>query len=279
MAIVDVYDALTDERPYKKAFSHEKSIDIIRQEKGEHFDPLIAEVFLAHEKEFENVKSHKTYAGMSGVFQSSRDLSSTLTAVSNMVGIKGSAHMGNMRHYLKTFLNALAGHDEYKNEVSEWDIDFFLISAHLYDVGKIAINSGILNKSGMLTEDEYEEVRGHTHFGVKIIRQIGDNVGDDSLLHHAEVLAGCHHEKWDGTGYPCGLKGEEIPLQGRIMAIVDVYDALTTDRPHRKKKTHKESVEIVRNSSETHFDPALVEVFLECEKEFDRIGKAGLEER
>jgi putative two-component system response regulator len=270
MAIVDVYDALTDERPYKKAFSHEQSVEIIRQEKGEHFDPLIAEVFLTHEEKFENAKSNKTYAGLSGFFQSSHDLSSTLTAVSNIVGIKGSAHLENMRHYLKIFLNALSNHEEYKNEVSGWDIDFFLISAHLYDVGKIAVNSGILNKSGILTEDEYEEVRGHAHFGVKIIRQIGDNVGNDSLLYHAEVLAGCHHEKWDGTGYPRGLKGTDIPLQGRIMAIVDVYDALTTDRPHRKKKTHKEAVEIVRNSSGTHFDPALVEVFLECEREFDR---------
>jgi len=273
MAIVDVYDALTDERPYKKAFPHEKAIEIIREEKGEHFDPLIAEVFLIHEKEFENAKSGKMCINLDNVYQSSQNISSILMAVSNMAATKGGVHMENMRHYLKIFLNALSSHEKYRNEISGWDIEFFLLSAHLYDVGKIAVNKNILNKAGALTENEYEKVRRHTDFGVKVIQQIGDHVSDSSLLHHAEILASCHHEKWDGTGYPRGLEGKDIPLQGRIMAIVDVYDALTTDRPHRKKKTHREAVEIIRNSSGTHFDPDLVEAFLECEKEFGKIEK------
>jgi len=94
------------------------------------------------------------------------------------------------------------------------------------------------------------------------------------LLRHAEVLAKTHHEKWDGTGYPKGLKGKEIPLQGRIMTIVDVYNALTNNRPHRCMYNHKEAVDIVKSLSGTQFDPDLVEVFLEHEDEFERAGVA-----
>jgi putative two-component system response regulator len=92
-----------------------------------------------------------------------------------------------------------------------------------------------------------------------------------NLLSHAEALAGSHHERWDGSGYPHGLKGSGIPLQGRIMAVVDVYDALTSNRPHRKKKTHEEAIEIIKNGSGSHFDPEIVNTFLENEGMFREI--------
>jgi len=91
------------------------------------------------------------------------------------------------------------------------------------------------------------------------------------MLYHAEVMARNHHERWDGSGYPLGLKGEQIPLQGRIMAIIDVYDALTKNRPHRDMMPHKQALSIIEGCSGTHFDPALVEVFLSCEKDLERI--------
>ena len=275
MAIVDVYDALTNERPYKKSFSHEKSVEIIRDSIGTHFDPLIGEVFLKHEKDFEAAKSGKTPHGTAGGLLFSHNLTSTIMLVSNIMDVKGEAtdgHTKNMQLYLNIFLDALLKHDSYKDEVAGWDLDFFLLSAQLHDVGKIAVNNNILNKTSELTEEEFEKVKAHADFGIKIIQQIGGNVGDMNLLHHAEILAGSHHEKWDGTGYPLGLQGKNIPLQGRIMAIVDVYEALINDRPHRPKKTHKESVEIIRNCAGTHFDPELVDVFLECENEFEKVG-------
>jgi len=142
----------------------------------------------------------------------------------------------------------------------------------LHDVGKIAVADRVLNKAKELTDEEYEKIKGHADFGVKIIQKVKENVENGNLLYHAEALTGSHYEKWDGSGYPRGLKGEEIPLQGRIMAIVDVYDALTTDRPHRAKKTHEEAVEIIGNSGGTQFDPDLVDVFLENEKEFETAG-------
>jgi putative two-component system response regulator len=95
-----------------------------------------------------------------------------------------------------------------------------------------------------------------------------EDMGDEAQLYHAEALVGSHHEKWDGSGYPHGLKGEDIPLQGRIMAIIDVYDALTNNRPYRHMLPHHEAVSIIKALSGSHFDPRLVEVFLAHEKEF-----------
>ena len=176
-----------------------------------------------------------------------------------------------MRRYLEIFLNASSKHESYNAEVSGWDIELFLISGQLHDVGKMAVNIDILNKAEKLTEDEFENVKTHADFGVKIIRRIKENVDNSSLLYHAEALAGSHHEKWDGTGYTLRLKGKDIPLQGRIMAIVDVYDALVNDRPHREKKTHSEAVEIIKSGGGIHFDPELIEIFLEIEKEFESV--------
>jgi putative two-component system response regulator len=163
---------------------------------------------------------------------------------------------------------------KYAEEISSWDIELFLMSAQLHDVGKIAVADNILSKAEKLTDEEYENVKDHAKHGVEIIRQLKGSVDNEMLLYHAETLAGNHHEKWDGTGYPLGLKGGEIPLQGRLMAIVDVYDALTTDRSHRDKLSHKDAVLIIRNGSGTFFDPGLVKIFLGCEKDFEGVWTA-----
>ena len=266
MAIVDVYDALTDERPYKKAFSHEKSLDIIREGKGTHFDPLITDVFLMHEKEFEIYKTQKrsNYSQHGMMYP-------TMGVVSNIMGTRDGMrqnHAERLLHYLEIFLDALLSNEKYKAEVSSWDKDIFLLSAQMHDFGKIVVADSILNKSNELTDEEFESIKTHTDFGVKIIQQVKEKVENGDLLRYAEALTGNHHEKWDGTGYPNGLKGEAIPLEGRIMAIVDVYNALTTDRPHRERKTHKEAIEIIMESSGTYFDPGLVGIFLDFEKDF-----------
>ena len=277
MAIVDVYDALTNDRPYKKAFTHEDSVRIIKNWSGTYFDPLIDEVFLKHEKEFKSVTADTDKSIAYGSTRTAEDLNSTFKIVANLVDIRGGSEKGQterMRRYLEVFIGALLTHDKFREEVSSWNIEIFLMSAQLQDVGKIAIADSLLHKTGRLTDDEYENVKAHADFGVKVVQQIKGSVDDESLLRHAEALAGSHHEKWDGTGYPQGLKGREIPLQGRLMAIVDVYDALTSSRPHRDMMTHREAVDIIKSLSGMHFDPELVEVFLEHEKEFKRTGIA-----
>jgi len=272
MAIVDVYDALTNDRPYKKAFTHEEALEIIRSGIGKHFDPLIDEVFLTHEKEFKEVALDKNKFNTNIKPQYIDNLSSTLKVMTNIMDSRigtESSHTENVQNYLKIFVNALLTHEHYKYEVAVWDTEHFLMSAQLHDIGKIAISDSVLNMTGQLSDEEHEDVKNHANLGVKIIQKIKETVDDESLLHHAEALAGSHHEKWDGTGYPLGLKGKGIPLQGRILAIIDVYESLVNDHPQRDRKTHIEAVEIIKNGSGAQFDPGLVEVFLENEKSFE----------
>ena len=272
MAIVDVYDALTNDRPYKSAFSHEEAIDIIKNSSGTHFDPSIADVFLLHEKEFESfgTQPKKKHKQIEEVDQSEK-VQPALDMVTGIIGArsgKESGHGGRMRRYLEIIVEELKKHEIFRDEVLSWNIELFLMSAQLHDIGQIGVSDDILSKTTGLTPSEYESVKNHVDFGVQVIQRIKNQVEHTSILNHAEALTGSHHERWDGSGYPHGLKGKGIPLQGRIMAIVDVYDALTTDRPHREKKSHKEAVEIIRNGSGTHFDPDLIIAFLNCEVRF-----------
>ncbi|MCL2099278.1 MAG: HD domain-containing protein [Oscillospiraceae bacterium] len=277
MAIVDVYDALTNDRPYKKAFSHEDALDIIKSGLGKHFDPHIDDVFIKHENEFADAKitgkpheyKPKPSAQLNVIFK-------TISNISDIRdGVEGG-HTERIKRCLKIFTDILLKHNDYKEEVAGWDIDIFLMSAQLHDIGKIAVSDIILNKPEKLTEEEFADMKFHTDFGMKIIQKIRENVDAKNLLQHAEILTGSHHEKWDGTGYPKGLKGEEIPLQGRLMAIADVYDALTNRRPHRDMMDHREAVDIIKTLSGKHFDPALIKIFLEHEKEFEKTGAAVL---
>jgi len=269
MALVDVYDALTNDRPYKKAFSHEESVEIIKNGLGTQFDPVLCEIFVENNSAFKNMDVN--YNDNPDEID---DLHPTMTTITNAVGMRSGNEQGHpekIQKYLGIFYDALLKHETLKNEISGWDRDIFLMSAHLHDVGEISVPDSIFNKIDSLTEDEYSDIKDHTNFGIKIVQMIKDSVESESLLHHAEMFTGNHHEKWDGTGYPQGLKGKGIPLEGRLMAIVDVYDALTSDRPHRKRKTHKESVELIKNGSSTQFDPDLVEIFLDCDKDFEAV--------
>jgi putative two-component system response regulator len=152
-------------------------------------------------------------------------------------------------------------------------MDFFLPSAQLHDVGKIAITDLILNKPGKLTEEEFEVMKTHVAVGVDAIEKIMNNAEEHAFLRHTLCIAGTHHEKWDGSGYPMGLKGLNIPLEGRLMAIADVYDALISERPYKKAFTHEEACEIIESGAGSHFDPVLVEVFRKVEDEFARVAQ------
>ena len=165
-------------------------------------------------------------------------------------------------------LKAMKEKGVYKEEISYWKIPLLIQSAQLHDVGKIAISDTILKKQEKLTPEEMEIMMQHTTFGAKIIRKISVSIYGDEFLKYAEILAQHHHERWDGEGYPNKLKGEEIPLPGRVMAIADVYDALVSDRPYKKALSHEEAVKIIIASSGTQFDPKLVELFKEVADKF-----------
>ena len=177
-------------------------------------------------------------------------------------------HIERTQHYLKMLVNFLLESGVYAEELSSWDINLFIMSSQLHDVGKISIRDDILLKPDKLTDEEFEEMKKHTVFGEEIIKKIEEKTTENAFLQHAKILAGSHHEKWNGSGYPRHLKSAEIPLQGRLMSIVDVYDAMTNDRPYKNAFAHEEAVEIIKTRMGTHFDPLIVEVFLKHEKDF-----------
>lgn len=142
--------------------------------------------------------------------------------------------------------------------LSEEDAEVILNAAPLHDVGKIGIPDAILLKPGRLTDEEFDVIKSHCGIGYTII---GGN-HKSPLLQTAALVAKSHHEKWDGTGYPEGLSGEQIPLAGRIVAVADVFDALTSDRPYKKAWSVEDAVDELKKGSNIHFDPALVEAFV-----------------
>lgn len=143
-------------------------------------------------------------------------------------------------------------------QAEDW-CDLLYNAAPMHDIGKIGVPDHILLKPGKLTLDEWAIMKKHPQYGAEII---GDH--PSLLLRMAKEVAISHHEKWDGTGYPYGLQGINIPLSGRILAIVDVFDALTTDRPYKQAWSEQDAIQYLKDQAGFHFDPALVEMFLDC---------------
>ena len=201
-----------------------------------------------------------------------RDIhNATISVIADMVESRDKVtggHIERTQIYLQILINELTRTGIYADEVSCWDLSLLIPSAQLHDVGKIYTSDIILNKPEKLTDAEYELIKLHCAEGEQMIDRIISKTTDDGFLHHARRFAGYHHEKWNGTGYPRKLSGCEIPLEGRIMAIADVYDALVSERPYKKAFTHDQSVEIIEKDSGTHFDPKIVEAFLNVADDF-----------
>lgn len=159
--------------------------------------------------------------------------------------------------------------------LSQAEADDIIRSSKLHDLGKIAMPDYVLLKPGRLTEDEFNVVKRHPTDGEQFLSDFVNKM-EDSFLDTARDIAYAHHERWDGTGYPLGLRGEAIPLSGRIAAIADVYDAITSARPYKQAFSHEESVENILKNSGTQFDPYLVQIFQRHADEFrlikERVG-------
>jgi putative two-component system response regulator len=177
-------------------------------------------------------------------------------------------HIERTQRGIKIMLEEIMKHHVYREETKGWDVDLLLQSSQLHDVGKISIDDNILKKPGKLTDEEFNEMKKHASFGEQIIEKIETLAKESDFLNYAKIFAASHHEKWDGSGYPRKLKGTEIPLLGRIMAIADVYDALTSVRPYKKAFSHEDAVRIITEESGTQFDPALVNIFISAADRF-----------
>jgi len=180
-------------------------------------------------------------------------------------------HIERTSKFIKILIDGMKERGVYSGEMRGWDMEKMISSARMHDLGKISVTDTIVNKHGKLTEDEYEIIKTHASEGERIIDEIISKTGEGDFLHNARLFAGCHHERWDGKGYPRGLKGTDIPLQGRIMAIVDVYDALVSERPYKKALPHEEAVAMIMENAGSQYDPKIAEVFYEIKERFKEI--------
>ncbi|MBU2881775.1 response regulator [Psychrosphaera sp. B3R10] len=158
-------------------------------------------------------------------------------------------HVMRMSHYAKVVALAYG--------YSEEQADNLFNAAPMHDIGKIGIPDAIMLKPGKLTDEEFAEMKKHPEIGAEIL---GDS--DSELIELAKVVSMTHHEKWDGTGYPNQLKGEEIPLEGRIVALADVFDALTSVRPYKDAWSIEKALDFITSQKYKHFDPQLVDLFI-----------------
>lgn len=183
-------------------------------------------------------------------------------------------HIKRTQNYVKALAVKLKDHPKFSGFFDDITIEQLFKSAPLHDVGKVGVPDHILLKPGKLSDDEFEEMKKHTTYGHDTIFRVELELGgevEESFLRFAREIASTHQEKWDGSGYPEGLKGEDIPISGRLMAIADVYDALISRRVYKAPIPHSKAVEIIREGKGNHFDPDMVEAFLEIHEEFRQI--------
>ncbi len=181
------------------------------------------------------------------------------------------AHLERIQSYCRILSVDLSTHPEFKKDISLAYIEHICLSSVLHDIGKVGIPDSILRKPGKLNEEEYEEMKVHTTLGGDTIRAIEERLKERSFLTLGREVAYCHHERWDGSGYPAGMKGEDIPLSARILAVADVYDALTSKRCYQEPISHGEAVAFIESKSGKIFDPRVVKSFINCEVKFDQV--------
>ncbi|CAB1081796.1 Response regulator c-di-GMP phosphodiesterase, RpfG family [Olavius algarvensis Delta 1 endosymbiont] len=180
-------------------------------------------------------------------------------------------HIKRTQNYVKALAVHLKDHQRFRAQLDDEAIDLLYMSAPLHDLGKVGVRDDVLLKPGRLTDDEFDEMKKHTIYGEEALRITQQKLGEDSFLQYARDIAYTHQEKWDGSGYPRGLKGDEIPASGRLMALADVYDALISKRVYKPPFSHEKAVEIIVEGKGRHFDPDIVDAFLELENTFRNI--------
>lgn len=180
-------------------------------------------------------------------------------------------HIRRTQNYVKLLAEQLKDNTRFWNFFDERVIDLLYKSAPLHDIGKVGIRDNILLKPGKLTDEEFEEMKKHTTYGRDALLKAEESLWTNSFLSFAREIAYTHHEKWDGTGYPEKLSGEDIPVSGRIMALADVYDALISRRVYKPPLPHSKAVEIITEGGGTHFDPDIAITFIQLEDKFRNI--------
>jgi response regulator RpfG family c-di-GMP phosphodiesterase len=186
----------------------------------------------------------------------------TIYSLASLAGTRDNEtgeHILRTQHYVRILAEAL--NERFNYNMEEKSIDLLFKSAPLHDIGKVGVPDAILMKPGPLTEEEWVLMRKHAELGHDALRVAEERLGTSSFLRIAREIAYTHHEKWDGSGYPRGLKGEEISLSGFLMAVADVYDALISWRPYKEPFPHEKARNIILNGRGKHFSPDVVDAF------------------
>lgn len=180
-------------------------------------------------------------------------------------------HIKRTQHYIRLLSEYLKDHPDYSDYLTDETIELLFKSAPLHDIGKVGVRDDILLKAGPLTSDEWSEMKLHAIHGYEALQRAEQGIGSTDFLRIAKEIALSHHEKWDGSGYPSGLKGKDIPISGRLMALADVYDALISKRVYKEAYSHRKAVEMILVESGSHFDPVIVEAFDKLQAEFQKV--------
>ncbi len=183
-------------------------------------------------------------------------------------------HIIRTQHFVKMLADHLRTHPRFRHHLTPENIETLFKSAPLHDIGKVGVPDNILLKRGRLTEEEFAIIKHHTSLGHKVLARAEEMAGltqEMSFLKYAKEVARSHHEKWDGSGYPDGLKGEEIPVSARLMALADVYDALRAKRVYKEPMSHETAKSIILGEKGKHFDPAVADAFVALEQSFQAI--------
>ena len=200
----------------------------------------------------------------------------TLLSLTETRDAETGRHSRRTQQYVRLLAEQLSINPEFNDYLTPERIDLVSSLAPLHDIGKVGVPDHILNKPGALTDDELAEMRKHPEYGYQVILKAEGRVGvrDDAILAVAKDIVYTHHERWDGTGYPRRLRGTEIPVEGRVMAVVDVYDAITTRTLYRPPMSHDDAVKFIVERTARHFDPSVVQAFVNVAPHFKIVGAA-----
>lgn len=196
---------------------------------------------------------------------------SSLSALAETRDPETGGHILRTQRYVKALAIKLQEHPDFRGYLDDRTVELLYISAPLHDIGKVGVPDSILLKPGRLGPDEFEVMKTHVQLGYNILKGAEAKLGSNSFMKFAKEIAFTHQEKWDGSGYPQGLKGKNIPVPGRLMAIADVYDALISKRVYKPPFSHSKAVAIMSQGRGTHFDPDMIDAFLEIEGDFRKI--------
>jgi len=195
----------------------------------------------------------------------------TLASLAETRDNETGAHILRTQRYVKALAISLRDHPRFSHVLTDENIELLYKSAPLHDVGKVGIPDSILLKPDKLTAEEFEVMKGHPELGANALMVAEGELGSNSFLSFAREISLSHHEKWDGSGYPKGLAGDDIPVSGRLMALADVYDALISERVYKAAFSHEQARGIILEGDGTHFDSDVVKAFLGIEDEFKTI--------